>query len=177
MGRLGNKISNNKYGGNVMPELEKSIEKEVALTSIKAIMESNNIDITDIPGSERISQLQNSLSTAIFHARNIYEKLIDEIGEDKAYEWAEDNISSDWREEIGILKPRRYKSAVVTIEVNVIAPDTFETQELEELALNCDLANYANVSVYVEDENICRNDIICSDFANDPDDFSAYDWE
>ena len=28
-----------------MPELEKSIEKEVALTSIKAIMESNNIDI------------------------------------------------------------------------------------------------------------------------------------
>ena len=62
-----------------MPELEKSIEKEVALTSIKAIMESNNIDITDIPGSERIPQLQHSLSTAIFHARNIYEKLIDEI--------------------------------------------------------------------------------------------------
>ena len=160
-----------------MPELEKSIEKEVALTSIKAIMESNNIDITDIPGSERIPQLQNSLTTAIFHARNIYEKLIDEMGEDEAYKWAEDTISSDWREEIGILKPRRYKSAVVTIEVSVIAPDTFETQELEELALNCDLANYANFSVYVDEEDICRNDIICSDFANDPDDFSPYDWE
>lgn len=160
-----------------MPELEKSIEKEVALTSIKAIMESNNIDITDIPGSERIPQLQNSLSTAIFHARDIYEKLIDEIGEDKAYEWAEDTISSDWREEIGIFKPRRYKSAVVTIEVSVIAPDVFSEEELEELALNCDLANYANVSVYVEDENICRNDIICDAFANDPDDFNAYDWE
>lgn len=160
-----------------MPELEKSIEKEVALTSIKAIMESNNIDITDIPGSERIPQLQNSLTTAIFQARNIYEKLIDEMGEDKAYEWAEDNISSDWREEIGIFKPRRYKSAVVTIEVSVIAPDTFETQELEELALNCDLANCANFSVDVEEEDICRNDIICSDFANDPDDFNPYDWE
>lgn len=160
-----------------MPELEKSIEKEVALTSIKAIMESNNIDITDIPGSERIPQLQQSLTTAIFHARNIYEKLIDEIGEDKAYEWAEDTIPSDWREEIGIFKPRRYKSAVVTIEVSVIAPDTFETSELEELALNCDLANCANFSVDVEEEDICRNDIICSDFANDPDDFSAYDWE
>lgn len=160
-----------------MPELEKSIEKEVALTSIKAIMESNNIDITDIPGSERIPQLQNSLSTAIFHARNIYEKLIDEIGEDKAYEWAEDTIPSDWREEIGIFKPRKYKSAVVTIEVNVIAPDIFGNSELEELALNCDLANCANFSVDVEEENICRNDIICSDFANDPDDFNAYDWE
>ena len=80
-----------------MPELEKSIEKEVALTSIKAIMESNNIDITDIPGSERIPQLQHSLSTLTFHARGMYEKLIDEMGEDKAYEWAEDNISSDWR--------------------------------------------------------------------------------
>ena len=160
-----------------MPELEKSIEKEVALTSIKAIMESNNIDITDIPGSERIPQLQNSLSTAIYQARNIYEKLIDEMGEDEAYKWAEDNISSDWREEIGIFKPRRYKSAVVTIEVSVIAPDTFETQELEELALNCDLANCANFSVDLEEENICRNDIICSDFANDPDDFNAYDWE
>lgn len=160
-----------------MPELEKSIEKEVALTSIKAIMESNNIDITDIPGSERIPQLQNSLSTAIYQARNIYEKLIDEMGEDKAYEWAVDNISSDWREEIGIFKPRKYKSAVVTIEVNVIAPDTFGNAELEELALNCDLANCANFSVDVEEENICRNDIICSDFANDPDDFSAYDWE
>lgn len=160
-----------------MPELEKSIEKEVALTSIKAIMESNNIDITDIPGSERIPQLQHSLSTAIYQARNIYEKLIDEMGEAEAYKWAEDNISSDWREEIGILKPRRYKSAVVTIEVNVIAPDTFCTQELEELALNCDLANCANFSVDVEEEDICRNDIICSDFANDPDDFSAYDWE
>ena len=98
-----------------MPELEKSIETEVALTSIKAIMESNNIDITDIPGSERIPQLQNSLSTATFYARNIYEKLIDEMGEDKAYEWAEDTIPSDWLEEIGIFKPRRYKSAVVTI--------------------------------------------------------------
>ena len=160
-----------------MPELEKSIEKEVALTSIKAIMESNNIDITDIPGSERIPQLQNSLTTAIFQARNIYEKLIDEIGEDEAYKWAEDNIPSDWREEIGIFKPRRYKSAVVTIEVSVIAPDTFETQELEELALNCDLANYANFSVDVEEENICRDDINCSDFANDPDDFNPYDWE
>lgn len=160
-----------------MPELEKSIEKEVALTSIKAIMESNNIDITDIPGSERIPQLQNSLSTAIFHARNIYEKLIDEIGEDKAYEWAEDTIPSDWREEIGIFKPRRYKSAVVTIEVNVIAPDIFGNAELEELALNCDLANCANFSVHVEEEDICRGDINCSDFANDPDDFSAYDWE
>lgn len=160
-----------------MPELEKSIEKEVALTSIKAIMESNNIDITDIPGSERIPKLQNNLSTAIFHARNIYEKLIDEIGEDKAYEWAEDTIPSDWRKEIGIFKPRRYKSAVVTIEVNVIAPDTFETSELEELALNCNLTNCANFSVDVEEENICRNDIICSDFANDPDDFSQYDWE
>ena len=160
-----------------MPELEKSIEKEVALTSIKAIMESNNIDITDIPGSERIPQLQSSLTTAIFHARNIYEKLIDEMGEDKAYEWAEDNISSDWREEIGIFKPLRYKSAVVTIEVNVIAPNTFETQELEELALNCDLVNEANFSVHVEEENICRDDINCSDFANDPDDFNAYDWE
>lgn len=160
-----------------MPELEKSIEKEVALTSIKAIMESNNIDITDIPGSERIPQLQNSLSTAIFHARNIYEKLIDEMGEDKAYEWAEDTIPSDWREEIGIFKPRRYKSAVVTIELNVIAPNIFGTAELEELALNCDLASCANFSVDVEEENICRNDIICSDFANDPDDFSAYDWE
>lgn len=160
-----------------MPELEKSIEKEVALTSIKAIMESNNIDITDIPGSERIPQLQNSLSTAIFHARNIYEKLIDEMGEDEAYKWAEDTISSDWREEIGIFKPRRYKSAVVTIELNVIAPNIFGTAELEELALNCDLASCANFSVDVEEENICRNDIICSDFANDPDDFSAYDWE
>lgn len=160
-----------------MPELEKSIEKEVALTSIKAIMESNNIDITDIPGSERIPQLQQSLSTAISHARSMYEKLIDEIGEDKAYEWVCDNIPSDWREEIGIFKPRRYKSAVVTIEVSVIAPDTFETPELEELALNCDLANYANFSVDVEEEDICRNDIICSNFANDPDDFSPYDWE
>ena len=160
-----------------MPELEKSIEKEVALTSIKAIMESNNIDITDIPGSERIPQLQHSLSTAIFHARNIYEKLIDEIGEDKAYEWAEDTISSDWLEEIGIFKPRRYKSAVVTIEVNVIAPDIFETEQLEELALNCDLANDANFSVHVEEEDICRDDINCSDFANDPDDFNSYDWE
>ena len=160
-----------------MPELEKSIEKEVALTSIKAIMESNNIDITDIPGSERIPQLQNSLSTAIYQARNIYEKLIDEMGEDEAYKWAEDNISSDWREEIGIFKPRRYKSAVVTIEVNVIAPNTFETQELEELALNCDLANDANFSVHVEEEDICRDDINCRDFANDPDDFSPYDWE
>ena len=160
-----------------MPELEKSIEKEVALTSIKAIMESNNIDITDIPGSERISQLQSSLTTAIYHARCMYEKLIDEMGEDKAYEWAENTIPSDWREEIGIFKPRRYKSATVTIEVSVIAPDTFETQELEELALNCDLANYANVSVYVEDEDICRNDIICDAFANDPDDFSPCDWE
>ena len=160
-----------------MPELEKSIEKEVALTSIKAIMESNNIDITDIPGSERIPQLQNSLSTAIYQARNIYEKLIDEMGEDEAYKWAEDNISSDWRKEIGIFKPRRYKSATVTIEVSVIAPDTFSAEELEELALNCDLANYANVSVYVGEDNICRNDIICDDFANDPDDFSAYDWE
>lgn len=160
-----------------MPELEKSIEKEVALTSIKAIMESNNIDITDIPGSERIPQLQQSLTTAIFHARNIYEKLIDEIGEDKAYEWAEDTIPSDWRQEIGIFKPRRYKSAVVTIEVNVIAPDIFETSELEELALNCDLANCANFSVHVEEEDICRDDINCTDFANDPDDFSAYDWE
>ena len=160
-----------------MPELEKSIEKEVALTSIKAIMESNNIDITDIPGSERIPQLQQSLTTAIFHARNIYEKLIDEIGEDKAYEWAEDTISSDWREEIGIFKPRKYKSAVVTIEVNVIAPDIFGNAELEELALNCDLANCANFSVHVEEEDICRGDINCSDFANDPDDFSAYDWE
>ena len=98
-----------------MPELEKSIETEVALTSIKAIMESNNIDITDIPGSERIPQLQNSLSTATFYARSIYEKLIDEMGEDKAYEWAEDTIPSDWLEEIGIFKPRKYKSAVVTI--------------------------------------------------------------
>ena len=160
-----------------MPELEKSIEKEVALTSIKAIMESNNIDITDIPGGERISQLQQSLTTAIFHARNIYEKLIDEMGEDKAYEWAEDTIPSDWREEIGIFKPRKYKSAVVTIEVNVIAPDVFENAELEELALNCDLANCANFSVHVEEEDICRGDINCSDFANDPDDFSAYDWE
>ena len=160
-----------------MPELEKSIEKEVALTSIKAIMESNNIDITDIPGSERIPQLQNSLTTAIFHARCMYEKLIDEMGEDKAYEWVCDNIPSDWREEIGIFKPRKYKSATVTIEVSVIAPDTFETQELEELALNSDLANYANVSVYVEDEDICRDDINCSDFANDPDDFNPYDWE
>ena len=160
-----------------MPELEKSIEKEVALTSIKAIMESNNIDITDIPGSERIPQLQSSLTTAIYHARCMYEKLIDEMGEDKAYEWVCDNIPSDWREEIGIFKPRKYKSATVTIEVSVIAPDTFETQELEELALNCDLANYANVSVYVEDEDICRDDINCSDFANDPDDFNPYDWE
>lgn len=160
-----------------MPELEKSIEKEVALTSIKAIMESNNIDITDIPGSERIPQLQNSLTTAIFQARNIYEKLIDEMGEDKAYEWAEDTIPSDWREEIGIFKPRKYKSAVVTIEVNVIAPDIFGNAELEELALNCDLANCANFSVHVEEEDICRGDINCSDFANDPDDFSAYDWE
>ena len=160
-----------------MPELEKSIEKEVALTSIKAIMESNNIDITDIPGSERIPQLQNSLSTATFYARNIYEKLIDEMGEDKAYEWAEDTIPSDWLEEIGIFKPRRYKSAVVTIEVNVIAPDTFETPELEDLALNCDLANYANFSVDVKEEDICRNDMICDTFANDPDDFSPYDWE
>ena len=160
-----------------MPELEKSIEKEVALTSIKAIMESNNIDITDIPGSERIPQLQQSLSTAIFHARGMYEKLIDEMGEDKAYEWVCDNIPSDWREEIGIFKPRRYKSAVVTIEVNVIAPDTFSEAELEELALNCDLSHYANSSVYVEEDNICRNDINCSDFANDPDDFNAYDWE
>ena len=160
-----------------MPELEKSIEKEVALTSIKAIMESNNIDITDIPGSERIPQLQSSLTTAIYHARCMYEKLIDEMGEDKAYEWAENTIPSDWREEIGIFKPRKYKSATVTIEVSVIAPDTFETQELEELALNCDLANYANVSVYVEDEDICRNDIICDAFANDPDDFSPCDWE
>ena len=160
-----------------MPELEKSIEKEVALTSIKAIMESNNIDITDIPGSERIPQLQNSLTTAIYHARCMYEKLIDEMGEDKAYDWVCDNIPSDWREEIGIFKPRRYKSATVTIEVSVIAPNTFETQELEELALNSDLANYANVSVYVEDEDICRNDIICDAFANDPDDFSPCDWE
>ena len=160
-----------------MPELEKSIEKEVALTSIKAIMESNNIDITDIPGSERIPQLQNSLTTAIFHARCMYEKLIDEMGEDKAYEWAEDTIPSDWREEIGIFKPRKYKSAVVTIEVNVIAPDIFGNAELEELALNCDLANCANFSVHVEEEDICRGDINCSDFANDPDDFSAYDWE
>lgn len=160
-----------------MPELEKSIEKEVALTSIKAIMESNNIDITDIPGSERIPQLQSSLTTAIYHARCMYEKLIDEMGEDKAYEWVCDNIPSDWREEIGIFKPRKYKSATVTIEVSVIAPDTFETQELEELALNCDLANDANVSVYVEDEDICRDDINCSDFANDPDDFNPYDWE
>lgn len=160
-----------------MPELEKSIEKEVALTSIKAIMESNNIDITDIPGSERIPQLQNSLSTAIFYARNIYEKLIDEMGEDKAYEWAEDTIPSDWREEIGIFKPRKYKSAVVTIEVNVIAPDIFGNAELEDLALNCDLANDANFSVHVEEEDICRGDINCSDFANDPDDFNAYDWE
>ena len=160
-----------------MPELEKSIGKEVALTSIKAIMESNNIDITDIPGSERIPQLQNSLTTAIFQARTIYEKLIDEMGEDKAYEWAEDTIPSDWREEIGIFKPRRYKSAVVTIEVNVIAPDIFGNAELEELALNCDLANCANFSVHVEEEDICRGDINCSDFANDPDDFSAYDWE
>ena len=160
-----------------MPELEKSIEKEVALTSIKAIMESNNIDITDIPGSERIPQLQNSLSTATFYARNIYEKLIDEMGEDKAYEWAEDTIPSDWLEEIGIFKPRRYKSAVVTIEVSVIVPDTFETEQLEELALQCDLVNDANFSVHVEEENICRDDINCSDFANDPDDFNAYDWE
>ena len=160
-----------------MPELEKSIEKEVALTSIKAIMESNNIDITDIPGSERIPQLQNSLTTAIFHARCMYEKLIDEMGEDEAYKWAEDNISSDWREEIGIFKPRKYKSAVVTIEVNVIAPDIFSEEELEELALNCDLANDANFSVHVEEEDICRDDINCSDFANDPDDFNAYDWE
>ena len=160
-----------------MPELEKSIEKEVALTSIKAIMESNNIDITDIPGSERIPQLQNSLSTAIFYARNIYEKLIDEMGEDKAYEWAEDTIPSDWTEEIGIFKPRKYKSAVVTIEVSVIAPDIFGNAELEELALNCDLANCANFSVHVEEEDICRGDINCSDFANDPDDFNAYDWE
>ena len=160
-----------------MPELEKSIEKEVALTSIKAIMESNNIDITDIPGSERIPQLQNSLTTAIYQARNIYEKLIDEMGEDEAYKWAEDNIPSDWREEIGIFKPRKYKSAVVTIEVNVIAPDIFGNAELEDLALNCDLANDANFSVHVEEENICRDDINCSDFANDPDDFSAYDWE
>lgn len=160
-----------------MPELEKSIEKEVALTSIKAIMESNNIDITDIPGGERIPQLQNSLTTAIFHARGMYEKLIDEMGEDKAYEWVCDNIPSDWREEIGIFKPRRYKSAVVTIEVNVIAPDTFSEAELEELALNCDLSHYANSSVYVEEDNICRDDINCSDFANDPDDFNAYDWE
>ena len=160
-----------------MPELEKSIEKEVALTSIKAIMESNNIDITDIPGSERIPQLQSSLTTAIYHARGMYEKLIDEMGEDKAYEWVCDNIPSDWREEIGIFKPRKYKSATVTIEVRVIAPDIFSEEELEELALNCDLANYANVSVYVEEDNICRNDIICSDFANDPDDFNAYDWE
>ena len=160
-----------------MPELEKSIEKEVALTSIKAIMENNNIDITDIPGGERISQLQLSLSRLNFHARVMYEKLIDEMGEDKAYEWVCDNIPSDWREEIGIFKPRKYKSATVTIEVSVIAPDTFETQELEELALNSDLANYANVSVYVEDEDICRDDINCSDFANDPDDFNPYDWE
>ena len=158
-----------------MPELEKSIEKEVALTSIKAIMESNNIDITDIPGSERIPQLQHSLSTAISHARGMYEKLIDEIGEDKAYEWAEHTISSDWREEIGIFKPRRYKSAVVTIEVSVIAPDTFGTAELEDLALQ--FIEDANFSVAVEEEDICRNDIICSNFANDPDDFSPYDWE
>ena len=160
-----------------MPELEKSIEKEVALTSIKAIMESNNIDITDIPGSERIPQLQSSLTTAIYHARCMYEKLIDEMGEDKAYEWVCDNIPSDWREEIGIFKPRKYKSATVTIEVSVIAPDTFETEELKELALNCNLTNNADFSVYVEEDNICRNDIICSDFANDPDDFNAYDWE
>ena len=160
-----------------MPELEKSIEKEVALTSIKAIMESNNIDITDIPGSERIPQLQNSLTTAIYHARCMYEKLIDEMGEDKAYEWAEHTIPSDWREEIGIFKPRKYKSATVTIEVNVIAPDIFGNAELEDLALNCDLANDANFSVHVEEEDICRGDINCSDFANDPDDFSAYDWE
>ena len=160
-----------------MPELEKSIEKEVALTSIKAIMENNNIDITDIPGGERISQLQLSLSRLNFHASVMYEKLIDEMGEDKAYEWVCDNIPSDWREEIGIFKPRKYKSATVTIEVSVIAPDTFETQELEELALNSDLANYANFSVDVEEEDICRNDIICDTFANDPDDFSPYDWE
>lgn len=160
-----------------MPELEKSIEKEVALTSIKAIMESNNIDITDIPGSERIPQLKHSLSTAIYQARIIYEKLIDEMGEDEAYKWAEDNISSDWLEELGIFKPRKYKSAVVTIEVSVIAPDTFETKQLEELALQCDLVNNANFLVHVEEEDICKDDINCSDFANDPDDFIPYDWE
>lgn len=159
-----------------MAGLNKSLEKEVAITTIKTLMEDNDISIEEIPGGQRISQLVYSLSNSISHARSIYEKLVDVLGKDKAYDWAEANIPSDWRTEIGILPPKKYKSMEVSMRFSIIVPDNFSREEMEEVALSCNTLSDMSISFYKVEDGIERDDIEPDDFANDPDDFSESDW-
>lgn len=164
-----------------MPELNTSVEKEVQITRIKSLMDQYGIDIEEIPGGQRIGQLVYSLSNSIFHARTIYEKLMDTLGEDKAYEWAEANISSDWRTEIGIMPPKRFKSMEVSMQISIIVPENFSREEMEEVALSCICGHSESKDIsilfYKNAEGIRRDDIDLSDYANDPDDFNESDWD
>lgn len=163
------------------------IEKEVALTTITKLMEANNIKVNDLPEmSERLSEVNKRLSNIqddycklIGIATNMYDYIKENSTEADAYEWACDHIDSYWRTELGICKPRMYRIAHVTIELDVAIPSSWnENADIEDYALQQDLSRDAEFNISIERDEISAEELErCEVYNRYIDDFEDSDFE
>lgn len=126
------------------------ISKEVAITTITALMKEHNIKPRDIPEClDAIIVCGRDAEFLSSCVKSFYDRLSKELGEDDAYEFAEDLMKPEFLELCEIYKPQRYKIATVSLVVDVKVPQEYT---------NCDIEKY----VYMQDfneENFALNEI------------------
>ena len=101
---------------------------------ISKLMDEKGVRIYDLKQyqeiSERIRRLSDNLqalrtkySRAIDVVKNtLWQKFIDEMGEEAAVDWAEEHIEEEWRDEFCIRR-KRYQIVEVTATFKVVIPD------------------------------------------------------
>ena len=151
--------------------------------TISRLMKENKLELGDITGiPNREAELQDELQREK-NRRDavrgslcdlerivrevIFPKFVDEMGEDEAYEWFEDKISSDWLTELDLIRPR-YKVVSVCMEFKVVMPDDCDEGDWVDYADGYDWSDYAETST--DEGELTRDEVVYNhDTINDVD--------
>jgi len=140
--------------------------------TISRLMRDNNLelgDITGIPNKEaelqdelqREKNRRDALHKSLCELEDIvqttiFDKFKKEMGEYEAYEWFEENISSDWLTELDLVRTR-YKVVSVCMEFQIVMPDGCDEGDWVDYANDLCWDDYAET--HVDGDNLTYKDV------------------
>lgn len=168
--------------------------RELAINEIKEIIKEADITPQELGmvSTEdlltRVHDMDKRITVAVTNEDNAYrvagkmfDKLVSELGSERAYQWLNDEVSDDEREALYfseyIDRPRTYSIATVTLTHTVAVPSTYDEDNIRDYLESFFVSDYSCADVNIEYAGVLDVDMCKFFYDNDERDFVNSDWE